>query len=74
MLATKLRALLQRDQGRDLFDLARALELLDGLEAAADLRNLISEWKKAYAERVIGSIRREFRQTSPYCPHYQEQH
>lgn len=32
MLATKLRALLQRDQGRDLFDLARALELLDGLD------------------------------------------
>ena len=31
MLATKLRALLQRDQGRDLFDLSRALGTFDGL-------------------------------------------
>ncbi len=31
MLATKLRALLQRDKGRDLYDLAHALELFDGL-------------------------------------------
>lgn len=31
LLATKLRALLQRDQGRDLFDLARALEIFEGL-------------------------------------------
>jgi predicted nucleotidyltransferase component of viral defense system len=34
MLATKLRALLQRDKGRDLFDLARALERFEGLDAA----------------------------------------
>ena len=32
MLATKLRALLQRDKGRDLFDLAHALEVFDGLK------------------------------------------
>ena len=32
MLATKLRALLQRDRGRDLYDLAHALEVLKGLE------------------------------------------
>lgn len=31
MLATKLRALLQRDKGRDLFDLAHALAVIDGL-------------------------------------------
>jgi predicted nucleotidyltransferase component of viral defense system len=31
ILATKLRALLQRDKGRDLYDLARALELFDTL-------------------------------------------
>jgi len=31
MLATKLRALLQRDKGRDLFDLAHALDVFDGL-------------------------------------------
>ncbi len=32
MMATKLRALLQRDKGRDLFDLAHALEVFDGLD------------------------------------------
>jgi predicted nucleotidyltransferase component of viral defense system len=31
MLATKLRALLQRDKGRDLYDLSHALEAFDGL-------------------------------------------
>lgn len=31
MLATKLRALLQRDKGRDLYDLAHALETFDGV-------------------------------------------
>jgi hypothetical protein len=31
MLSTKLRALLQRDKGRDLFDLAHALEIFNGL-------------------------------------------
>lgn len=34
MLATKLRALLQRDKGRDLYDLAHALERFDGLDPA----------------------------------------
>ena len=32
MLATKLRALLQRDRGRDLYDLAHGIEVFDGLE------------------------------------------
>ena len=32
MLATKLRALLQRDQGRDLYDLAHALEVFQNLD------------------------------------------
>ncbi|MCD8503851.1 MAG: nucleotidyl transferase AbiEii/AbiGii toxin family protein [Burkholderiaceae bacterium] len=32
MLATKLRALLQRDKGRDLFDLSHALTVFDGLD------------------------------------------
>ena len=32
MLATKLRALLQRDQGRDLYDLAHALEVFENLD------------------------------------------
>ena len=31
MLATKLRALLQRNKGRDLYDLAHALEVFEGL-------------------------------------------
>jgi predicted nucleotidyltransferase component of viral defense system len=34
MMATKLRALLQRDKGRDLFDLAHALEVFEGLDLA----------------------------------------
>lgn len=33
MLATKLRALLQRDKGRDLFDLAHALDVFEDLNA-----------------------------------------
>lgn len=32
MLATKLRALVQRDKGRDFYDLAHALEVFDGLD------------------------------------------
>lgn len=32
MLATKLRALLQRDKGRDLYDLSHTLDVFDGLE------------------------------------------
>ena len=32
MLATKLRALLQRDRGRDLYDLVHALEVFEGLD------------------------------------------
>ena len=34
MLATKLRALLQRDRGRDLYDLAHALEVFENLDIA----------------------------------------
>ena len=33
MLATKFRALLQRDRGRDLYDLAHAIDVFDGLDA-----------------------------------------
>ena len=33
MLATKLRALLQRNKGRDLYDLAHGLEVFEGLDA-----------------------------------------
>jgi predicted nucleotidyltransferase component of viral defense system len=32
ILATKLRALLQRNKGRDLFDLSHALDVFDGLD------------------------------------------
>ncbi len=34
MLATKLRALLQRDKGRDLYDLAHAIDVFENLSAA----------------------------------------
>ena len=32
MLATKFRALLQRDKGRDLYDLAHGLEIFEGID------------------------------------------
>ena len=34
MLATKLRALLQRDKGRDLYDVAHALDVFEGIDVA----------------------------------------
>ncbi|MCY4610484.1 MAG: nucleotidyl transferase AbiEii/AbiGii toxin family protein [Gammaproteobacteria bacterium] len=40
MLATKLRALLQRDKGRDLFDLAHGLEVFEDLDADRIVRCL----------------------------------
>ena len=40
MLATKLRALLQRDKGRDLFDLAHALDVFEGLSPASAVEYL----------------------------------
>lgn len=40
MLATKLRALLQRDKGRDLHDLAHALEVFEGLDADLIVKTL----------------------------------
>ena len=36
MLATKLRALLRRDWGRDLYDLAHAIEVFEGLASLID--------------------------------------
>ena len=38
ILATKLRALLQRDKGRDLFDLAHALDVFEGLNTGNVVR------------------------------------
>jgi hypothetical protein len=38
ILATKLRALLQRDKGRDLFDLAHSLDIFKGLKTGAVVR------------------------------------
>ena len=40
MLATKLRALLQRDKGRDLYDLAYALEVFEGLNVERIIKML----------------------------------
>jgi predicted nucleotidyltransferase component of viral defense system len=47
MLATKLRALLQRDKGRDLFDLAHALAVFDELDAAK-----VIEYLQRYLQRA----------------------
>jgi predicted nucleotidyltransferase component of viral defense system len=46
MLATKLRALLQRNQGRDLFDLAHSLDVFEGLKAAR-----VAEYCGRYLQR-----------------------
>jgi hypothetical protein len=53
MLATKLRALLQREKGRDLFDLANGLQLFDSL----DRHNLVQYFNQ-YLERVGARITR----------------
>jgi predicted nucleotidyltransferase component of viral defense system len=53
MLATKLRALLQRDKGRDLFDLSHALEVFDGLDTAR-----VAEYMRRYLERSNKRISR----------------
>jgi predicted nucleotidyltransferase component of viral defense system len=47
MLATKLRALLQRDKGRDLFDLAHALTVFEGLQTARIIEYLLRYLHKA---------------------------
>lgn len=46
LLATKLRALLQRDKGRDLYDLAHALKVLDGLDTTK-IVSLLSQYLAA---------------------------
>lgn len=46
MLATKLRALLQRDKGRDLFDLTHALEVFNGLDTPR-----VADYMRRYLEK-----------------------
>jgi predicted nucleotidyltransferase component of viral defense system len=53
MLATKLRALLQRNKGRDLFDLSHALSVFDGLDTAR-----VIQYFQRYLERDELSISR----------------
>jgi predicted nucleotidyltransferase component of viral defense system len=53
MLATKLRALLQREKGRDLFDLANGLQLFDPLD-----RHRLVQYFNQYLERVGTRITR----------------
>ena len=58
MLATKLRALLQRDKGRDLFDLAHALAVFDELDTAK-----VIEYFQRYLQRAeLGVSRAEAEQ------------
>ena len=51
MLATKLRALLQRDKGRDLYDLAHALDVFEGIDMGRILE--IFEKHLALSEQSI---------------------
>lgn len=53
MLATKLRALLQRDKGRDLYDLSHALDVFEGLDA-----DLVAELFSRYLQFAGQSISR----------------
>lgn len=53
MLATKLRALLQRDKGRDLFDLDHALTVFEGLDTAR-----VVECFRLYLEKAEVTISR----------------
>jgi predicted nucleotidyltransferase component of viral defense system len=53
ILATKLRALLQRNKGRDLFDLSHALEVFEGLD-----RNRVVECFGQYLEQSQTPISR----------------
>ena len=65
LLATKLRALLQRDKGRDLFDLDHALNTLPGL----DIDHVISLFTRylARTEQVIGRPEAEKRMLEKYA-------
>ncbi|MDR2215977.1 MAG: nucleotidyl transferase AbiEii/AbiGii toxin family protein [Nevskiaceae bacterium] len=47
MLATKLRALLQRDKGRDLFDLDHALTVFERLDTARIVKCFLLYLEKA---------------------------
>lgn len=47
MLATKLRALLQRDKGRDMFDLAHALAVFEGLETGRVIEHFLRYLEKS---------------------------
>lgn len=53
MMATKLRALLQRDKGRDLYDLAHAIDVFDALDSDRVIRCL-----KQYMEQSGQTISR----------------
>ena len=51
MLATKLRALLQRNKGRDLYDLAHALKVFEGLNTS----RVASVWSSTCKRKDYGS-------------------
>lgn len=51
MLATKLRALLQRDKGRDLYDLAYALETFEGLDPKR-VTDLLTQYLKLSGQTI----------------------
>jgi predicted nucleotidyltransferase component of viral defense system len=53
MLATKLRALLQRDKGRDLFDISHALDVFDDLD-----KNRVIECFRQYLQKAQTPISR----------------
>lgn len=58
LLATKLRALLQRQKGRDLFDLAHAIAVFDGL----DTPRLVGMFQRYLASQQLGMSRAQAEQ------------
>jgi Nucleotidyl transferase AbiEii toxin, Type IV TA system len=58
VLATKLRALLQRDKGRDLFDLGRALETAENMDHAA-IADGMQHYLKARGQTITRAMAEE---------------
>ena len=58
LLATKLRALLQRQKGRDLFDLSHAISVFDDL----DMPRLVNMFQRYLASQEIGMSRAQAEQ------------
>jgi len=69
MIATKLRAFLQRDKGRDLFDLSHALSVLEGLDVDLIAR-LFARYLQAQNQRISRAQAEERMLAKLASPHF----